>query len=68
MKTERAIEILHSYGGQAMHWPDDERQALKQLIAESTDLQIEQKRALQLDYQLQSLQQSQPEPDCSDLA
>ncbi len=68
MNTERAIEILHSYGGHPLNWPDQERPALRQLIAQSADLQDEQKRALQLDQQLAAVQKSQPEPDCSALA
>lgn len=49
MSVERAKEILNSYGGYASAWPEQERETLQQLLAQSTDLRDTQQQALELD-------------------
>ena len=52
MTTERAKQILASYGGNPVGWPQAERELLQQAIEQNPKLQALQQQALQLDEQL----------------
>ncbi len=65
MTHNRAKQIIASYGGQAEHWPEAERDGLKSLVAGSSELQTLQYQALQLDERLTAVFASQ-KPEATD--
>lgn len=55
MTNDRAKQIIASYGGRPEHWPEAERDSLESLVRGSSELQILQQQALQLDERLAGL-------------
>ena len=49
LSETRAQEILNAYGATPERWPEEERQALVELLAQSPELQSLQKTASELD-------------------
>ena len=49
LSQTRAQEILNAYGATPERWPEEERQALVELLAQSPELQTIQKTAIELD-------------------
>jgi hypothetical protein len=46
---ERLAQLLDAYGGEPAHWPEHERAAALQLIADNPEAQTLQRAALELD-------------------
>jgi hypothetical protein len=49
LSKTRAQEILNAYGADSERWPEDERQSLIQLLAQSPELQALRETGVQLD-------------------
>ena len=64
LSQTRAQEILNAYGATPERWPEEERQALVELLAQSPELQTIQKTAIELDNLLDAWQpQTAPDTD-----